>query len=480
MISFDAKSETTSSLPMNLKGSDEKSSVDFSKFLKLMGTKKDTNIIQNGTLVLSLDGKEKDVKNIKTVTKNETILSLLKNDDLKSIDVKETLELNPALTNILKPKEVKTLISKAKNYLKSKILQSDSYKQSQIKELPKTLKGLALLAKKVGVDISKITLEEVHPKAKIIKATLKAEEDKPKIIKTAKILKEEVRVTTISSKEMEIETEFILKDRVHDRRMKDDKDIPIFKPLVSKTKEQHTTQQLVEVKQFKVEEKTPKERANETLKLLLRGEKPSEESQNLTSDFSVQTAKVIAPSIKTESSKELESLLHDKLNSSKDNVTDTKTEHTISVHKADSFEVKLNEAKQMIKYLSQDVKTAIEDYKSPFTRVKVQLNPQRLGEIDLTVVQRGKNLHVNLSSNSTAINTLSMNATELKVQLQNSGINNASLNFSDSGSQGNNAQTSGGQHQNEKQAEEEYSYLQKEEANEELLSSLEIIVPRYI
>ena len=51
--------------------------------------------------------------------------------------------------------------------------------------------------------------------------------------------------------------------------------------------------------------------------------------------------------------------------------------------------MKLNEAKQMIKYLAPDVKSAIEDYKSPFTRVKLQLNPQKLGEVDLTIVQRG-------------------------------------------------------------------------------------------
>ena len=92
----------------------------------------------------------------------------------------------------------------------------------------------------------------------------------------------------------------------------------------------------------------------------------------------------------------------------------------------------------MVKYLSQDVKSAINDYKSPFTRVQVQLHPQKLGEIDLTVVQRGKNLHINLSSNNAAVNTLAMNANDLKVQLNNNGINNASLNFN-SNPQGDNS-----------------------------------------
>jgi flagellar hook-length control protein FliK len=135
----------------------------------------------------------------------------------------------------------------------------------------------------------------------------------------------------------------------------------------------------------------------------------------------------------------------------------------------------------MIKYLSNDVKNAIDDYKSPFTRVKIQLNPAHLGEVDLTVVQRGKNLHVNISSNNVAVNTLAMNANELRTQLSNSGINNATLNFSDS-SQNSNSNT-GEQHQqrqNEQRAHEEYSYFENEETHEEILSSLEIIVPRYI
>ena len=215
------------------------------------------------------------------------------------------------------------------------------------------------------------------------------------------------------------------------------------------------------------------------MKLLLRGEKPSQNNLSLTTDFSIATAKVMAPSTTSETLKALESLLHTESDSSKDetSVTSAKTEG-ITIHKADSFEVKLNEAKQMIKYLSADIKTAIEDYKSPFTRVKIQLNPQKLGEIDLTVVQRGKNLHVNLSSNSVAINTLSMNANELRVQLNNSGINNATLNFnnqSDSNQQSSQQQN----RQNEQEAQEEYSYFDNEQKSEEILSSLEIIVPSY-
>ncbi|MDD2789666.1 MAG: flagellar hook-length control protein FliK [Sulfurimonas sp.] len=254
------------------------------------------------------------------------------------------------------------------------------------------------------------------------------------------------------------------------------KETPLFK---AQERTEQTTEQFVQTKQFKVDEKTPKQKADETLKLLLRGEKPTQNATAVPTDFSVATAKALAGVAPTEGAKSLETLLRGEISESTN--TNTSKLDGLLVNKADSFEVKINEAKQMIKYLSQDVKSAIEDYKSPFTRVKVQLNPQRLGEVDLTIVQRGKNLHVNISSNNAAINTLVMNANELRTQLSNNGINNASLNFSNN-SQSDNSGAFSGQSQNREQqqkAQHEYNYFADEGANEEVLSSLEIVVANY-
>ena len=261
------------------------------------------------------------------------------------------------------------------------------------------------------------------------------------------------------------------------------KETPLFK---AQTVSEHTTtEQIVQAKAnnlSKADQKTSKDKSDESLKLLLSDEKSS---QNTTSAVSDSSALKVAPAAATqENTKTLEQLLRGESFISEQSQQDAKVE-ALSTHKADSFEVKVNEAKQMIRYLSDDIKNAIDEYKSPFTRVKVQLNPAHLGEIDLTIVQRGKNLHVNLSSNNAAINTLIMNSNELRVQLNNSGINNATLNFSDTSQQGGYAdnQNSGAEQQkrqNEQKAHTEYSYFENEEAHEEILSSLEIVVPRYI
>ena len=192
---------------------------------------------------------------------------------------------------------------------------------------------------------------------------------------------------------------------------------------------------------------------------------------NLTKEFSKTTATVVAPKASTELTKNLEALLHKDTQEG----SEVKT-NTIATPKADALEVKMKEAKQMIHYLSSDVKNAIDEYKSPFTRIKLQLNPQDLGKVDLTIVQRGKNLHVNIGSNNNAIQTLALNLNDLKLQLQNNGINNATFNFNS------NAQSESQQQQNREQqqkASQEYKHFEEEQTNEEVLTSLEIVVPHY-
>jgi len=553
MISLDIKSDAknTSSSPLSLSTPSDEPTLSFSQLLKGVSEVKDDKIIQNGSLLLSLDADEKPLT--KGSLKVDTLLGLLKGDEVIE---EEVVELNPKLAENFSIKDLKLLVAGAKEYLKEKIQSSDDYKLSQVKELPKTLKGLADMAKKLNIDVSKITIQEVQTKqpldklakleSLVIKEIPQEKEKKVKHSPIRDILQEKVSIKEIpkkstNSKALHVETKpqtqdqeqeedvkvqmpqtkevskkalkqdvkvqaplhvkadtpekevkstnadsvdadiDILKEQKADDKytkvVKELKATPIFK--AQESVQTTSTEQIVQVKATAAVDtklKTAKDKADETLKLLLRGEKPSMKDTGLTADFSVNTAKVIAPSATTESKRTMEALLHgDSNNGSKDI---DGTPEGVSTHKADSFEVKLNEAKQMVKYISSDIKSAIEDYKSPFTRVKVQLNPQKLGEVDLTIVQRGKNLHVNISSNNAAINTLALNANDLKVQLANNGINNATLNFNNSSQDNQNAQQQQNR-QNERQANEEYNYFDREEENEEVLSSLEIIVPQY-
>jgi len=483
MVSLDIKKETAASSPLSTAPQTQKEGeLSFSALLK--GTQeKDGKIIQNGSLILAL---EKETPSLQPV-KNQKTSSIQDSLDIQS------LEISPKLTAAISPDELKLVIKEAKQFLKDKIIQSAGFKKVEIAALPKTLNGLVQLAKKFNIDVSKITLQELqkqNPKIQLkslanlhVENSVKKEDKKPLHVKNEITLKDvkkgkaqhvKLADTQDVPEEMKISKKEISKSE--QKIQQEIKTTPLFK--AHNPTPEITTQQIVDTKTNTLSsQKISKQKNNDTLQLLLRGEKVSKKDISLTADFSVATAKVIAPHAVKESDKSLESLLK---KSTKDTDNTQVKADGIQVAKADSFEVKLNEAKQMVKYLSHDVKSAIENYKSPFTRLKVQLNPQRLGEIDLTVVQRGKNLHINLSSNNAAINTLAMNVNDLKVQLNNNGINNASLNFN-SNTQSDNSQAGQQeqQRQQQQQADAEYNYFDSQEHSADVISSLEIIVPHY-
>ena len=425
MITIESKPQSSSSINDTTAKEDSPTvGLSFGELLRGVSKESDTDGVQNGTFILALE-EDTPLADTKTASKKDILLGLLKGEQKE-----DTLpaELNPELSKNLSPKELKSLIVDAKNFLRDKIVSSDGFKKSEIAALPKTLKGLTQVAKKFGIDVSKITLEEVQAQSKTAsKVLLTTDDSNLAKLETPEPVKPTQKKLKAESKQQVSDTnDEILRDTKSDVKVsvvsKEIKSTPLFKAQVSN---ELTTEQIVNTKINRADVKTPKTKADETLKMLLRGDKANKKEGSFTADFSVATARVIAPQATTNTSKNLESLLH---GDTSDSATSQKVDG-LNIPKADSFEVKLNEAKQMTKYLSQDVKTAIEDYKSPFTRIKVQLNPQKLGEVDLTIVQRGKNLHINLSSNNAAINTLALNANDLKVQLTNNGINNASLNF---------------------------------------------------
>ena len=412
----------------------------------------------------------------------------------------ESFTLDPKLTVSMTQEELKVLIHKAKQFLKEKILQSDGFKKSEIATLPKTLNGLIESAKKIGIDIAKITLEEVKSfhvakgaRQKVDLKELKVEQKSFQVIKEVqqerapedlgvgqKVKKQKLTATQFTEHSNTTEEHLELGKKeplLHKQQNSQEaKQTVLFK--VQNSSVAITTQQIVETKvNNRTTQKTPKQKAEESLQLLLRGEKASKSDAMLSADFSVATARVIAPQTVRETDNSLAVLLK---NESSDAIDLQAKRDGLQVAKAESLEVKLNEAKQMVKYLSNDIKSAIEEYKSPFTRLKVQLHPQKLGEVDLTIVQRGKNLHINLSSNNSAINTLALNANDLKLQLNNNGIQNATLNFSNNAqSENSQAGEQERQRQQQQKAEDEYNYFENTQSDEELLSSLEIIVPHY-
>ncbi|ECL2355841.1 flagellar hook-length control protein FliK [Campylobacter coli] len=89
--------------------------------------------------------------------------------------------------------------------------------------------------------------------------------------------------------------------------------------------------------------------------------------------------------------------------------------------------------KETLQYFSQDLKEAVEQYKAPITKLSITLNPHNLGEVEVTLIQRGNNLHINFNSNANAMNLFIQNQAEFKNSLVNMGFTGLEMNFSDQG-----------------------------------------------
>ncbi|HEB7699278.1 TPA: flagellar hook-length control protein FliK [Campylobacter jejuni] len=89
--------------------------------------------------------------------------------------------------------------------------------------------------------------------------------------------------------------------------------------------------------------------------------------------------------------------------------------------------------KETLQHFSQDLKEAVDQYKAPITKLSITLNPNNLGEVEVTLIQRGNNLHINFNSNTNAMNLFIQNQAEFKNSLVNMGFTGLEMNFSDQG-----------------------------------------------
>ena len=121
---------------------------------------------------------------------------------------------------------------------------------------------------------------------------------------------------------------------------------------------------------------------------------------------------------------------------------------------------------------SSNLKEQVAAYKSPFMRFNITLNPLNLGEVEITMVNRGNNLHINFSSHTQTMNLFLQNQAEFKNSLVNMGFTELEMNFSDQNQQ--------------KKEQGQKSYKGSKfnaggtEQGEPVAPRLELVVPRYV
>jgi flagellar hook-length control protein FliK len=502
------------------------------------------NAGEDGMLPANIELSEEGTKK---GSKDTAVLELLKGtEEAVETDVKST---TPKLTaselkdlkllhgNIdrnVEPQQLRSLIHDAKNYLKTQIAEV-----VQPKTMPKTLRGLVQLAEKVGIDVSKITVEQAQTKQTPALLEKRTAAKQPLILPKAE------RPATANVKPQEHTTEELVSSKTTDKPQKtvqqakneaptplknllqDDgmetaqnrtksvqnaptDDLPVIDEPVMKTQQSKTVpvqEKAQTVKAETVSKETPvvQAKAETSEPQTAKTEKPAAAAVAQTKAQSGNSGnmpqqnaatQVAAASEQTPESVQASKPLFDTTLSQllqgeeevrpvteesnlrpQDVTTEKKATQpvTAAAVQKENLEVKINEAKQMVRHLVGEIKEAVQNYKPPFTRIKIQLNPVKLGEVDVTMVQRGNNVHINISSNTAAVTTLAQNATELRTQLSQNGMGNATMNFSSNAEQQ--------QHQQHNQQRQHLAELYEQFENSEnfeLLDQLEIIVPRYV
>lgn len=420
-----------------------KSTTKKSDFTAVIDPKKDSVLAPVPTVnVKTAELKATDLKPIDTKQLNAKGLAelLIGKDDETKVFPKE-------LVNVLSNDQVHSLIGKAKDYLKNAIMEKSPELKADEKAIPKTLIGLVELAHKIGIDLTQITLSTVD---KDLASPLK-ELPTPLLTKPLLEIKRPLKETPLENTKG-------------------------FEAIVQLLKD--TKPEKEEVKSTKDSKKT----SDQPLQALLKGlDKAPDIAMEAPKEVLKELPKPLIAAVHTDALSNLlrgstEGEIHKEKEDIKPLTESTKTHQPL---KADSLEVKSKEAVQSMRHFAIDLKEAAENYKPPFTRITMKLNPERLGEVDVTLIQRGNNVHVTIQSNNTAsVAFLAHNATELKAQLAQQGVTNATMNFmSNSDSQQQNPQQQQ-QQQNENRFRA-YQSLEELQHSSEELSALEIIIPHY-
>lgn len=136
---------------------------------------------------------------------------------------------------------------------------------------------------------------------------------------------------------------------------------------------------------------------------------------------------------------------------------------------------KIASSKEMLTQFSQRIKEEVLNYKPPFTKLSMELNPAELGKLEITITKKGKELQINVNANNAhALQTFLQNQNEFRATLSNAGFNNVELNFSQGEGRG-----SGSRSQEQEQQKRNKNSLEEAITEIPALASMEIKMVQY-
>lgn len=139
-------------------------------------------------------------------------------------------------------------------------------------------------------------------------------------------------------------------------------------------------------------------------------------------------------------------------------------------------------AKETLRNFTGSLREGINNYKPPLSKLSIELSPEHLGNVEVTLKQRGTQLIVQIHSNPQALQLFMANAQDFKQQLFGIGYENIEMTFQDAdgntfsegGSQGGNGSQgeNGEQHRQNEHEEHEESTLEELQMKQEMAQEI--------
>ncbi|CAM3278934.1 flagellar hook-length control protein FliK [Helicobacter labetoulli] len=138
-------------------------------------------------------------------------------------------------------------------------------------------------------------------------------------------------------------------------------------------------------------------------------------------------------------------------------------------------------ARESVRNFAQALREEVLNYKPPITKLSLELNPQNLGTLELTITKKGKDLHIQVVSNATAVGLFLQNQVDFKNNLAQVGFENVDLNFSSNDGSSGNKGHNGGDNTPQEQREEGNKNSLEDSQNEmqKGLNVMNITLPKY-
>lgn len=154
-----------------------------------------------------------------------------------------------------------------------------------------------------------------------------------------------------------------------------------------------------------------------------------------------------------------------------------KPQETFIQHLKKETQFKIAQNRETMMHFSQRLKEEIANYKPPLTKLSMELNPQELGKLEVTITKKGKDLQININANNpNALQVFMQNQNDFRNTLSSAGFNHIELGFFQGDSQKQRKQDQDDGRQNQKRNRNSLENIQD---NIPLISSMEIKMVQY-